>query len=302
MKKILLFYKYIPVNDPWKIRDWQHDLCQTLKLKGRIILGKEGINGTLSGDVEQVQAYISAMHTHALFYDIDFKESIAPIDVFPKLKVKVREEIVTSGLNKSKLSDKQTGEYLEPTAVNKLIEEHKKDLVILDARNEIEWRVGRFKNAITPNIKHFRELATFIDKHENTFKDKNVLMYCTGGIRCELASSYLKSKGIAKKVYQIEGGIHRYVEAYPDGYFRGKNYVFDGRVTTKVNTDVLSTCELCHTTCDDITNCINTRCNKHFICCSTCIEKYQNTCQPICLELILSAKTPIRFKPARMIR
>src|SRR5436189_74799 len=103
-----------------------------------------------------------------------------------------------------------------------------------------------------------------LDENIDTFKDKQVLMYCTGGIRCERASAYLNEKNIAKKVYQMDGGIHRYVEQYPDGFFRGKNYVFDGRVSVRINDDVLGSCAICKTACDDYYNCLNAFCNKHF--------------------------------------
>ena len=122
-------------------------------------------------------------------------------------------------------------------------------------------------------------------------------MYCTGGIRCERASAYLNLKGVAKQVYQIEGGIQRYIEQYPDGYFRGKNYVFDGRVTVKVNADILSTCELCSTTCDEYRNCLNASCNKHFICCQSCSIKYGNACSIQCQELL--ATGAVKPRPMR---
>ena len=137
-----------------------------------------------------------------------------------------------------------------------------------------------------PDINHFRELPEYIDTHLDQFKDKQVLMYCTGGIRCERASAYLKSKNIAKQVYQIEGGIHRYVEQYPDGFFRGKNYVFDNRITLKVTDDILGTCLICTTLCDNYTNCLNAKCNKHFICCDPCLNKLNNTCNTVCHDFV----------------
>ncbi len=119
-------------------------------------------------------------------------------------------------------------------------------------------------------------------------------MYCTGGIRCERASAYLNEKNIAKNVYQMSGGIHRYAEQYPDGYFRGKNYVFDGRIAVKINNDILSTCTHCAQLCDDYHNCLNAQCNKHFISCSPCVENLKKTCSDSCALLITENKTTTR--------
>jgi UPF0176 protein len=175
-----------------------------------------------------------------------------------------------------------------------MIAQQSPNLVLFDARNNFESRVGTFTNAITPDIDHFRELPGYIDNNLEQFKDKDVLMFCTGGIRCERASSYLKSKGVATNVYQINGGIHTYTEQFPDGFFRGKNYVFDGRITVKVNDDVLGTCFICTTPCDTYTNCINALCNLHFIGCSSCITKFQNACSAQCHELVIQEKVAKR--------
>ena len=130
------------------------------------------------------------------------------------------------------------------------------------------------------------------------YKDKEVLMFCTGGVRCERATAYLNQKKVAKKVYQIEGGIHRYTEKYPDGFFRGKNYVFDSRIAMKVNGDILGACDLCKTPCDDYTNCLNALCNKHFICCKECLNSFNGTCGAQCADLVTNNKVHVR-KPLR---
>ena len=157
----------------------------------------------------------------------------------------MRKEIVHLGLDPEQISPAQGGQHLTPAQVHALMTDKPDNLVILDARNDYEWQIGKFKDAVTPPIKNFREFLDYIDQNIEQFKDKEVLMYCTGGIRCERATSYLNSKNVASKVYQIDGGIHRYVEQYPDGYFRGKNYVFDHRVSLKVNDDILGSCSLC---------------------------------------------------------
>jgi predicted sulfurtransferase len=154
--------------------------------------------------------------------------------------------------------------------------------------------IGTFQGALTPPLKHFRELPDYIDQNVEQFKDKEVLMFCTAGVRCERASAYLKSKGVAQQVYQLEGGIHRYVEEYPDGFFRGKNYVFDGRLALQVTEDVIGSCALCAIACDDYNNCLNAECNKHFICCDTCIVAYNYTCSTQCFNLVAEQKVHLR--------
>lgn len=298
MGKIILFYKYVDIVYPEQIRKWQEKLCKQLKLTGRVLVAHEGINATLGGTMQALEEYKQAIGNHELFGNIDFKESDGTSDYFPRLQIVVRKEITHLGLDTKQITAKDGGVHLTPQRAHNLIKDSP-DLVIFDARNNYESRIGTFKNAITPSIKNFRELPQYIDDHPEFFKDKEVLMFCTGGIRCERASSYLKSKKIAKKVYQIEGGIHRYVEQFPNGYFRGKNYVFDGRIAVKVNDDILSSCDICSIPYNDYTNCLNAECNKQYIACNPCIEKLSNTCGKECLELVLNNKVVIRKVPKR---
>ncbi|HEV2916700.1 MAG TPA: rhodanese-related sulfurtransferase [Candidatus Babeliales bacterium] len=291
---ILLFYKYISIEYPKRLLKWQQKICTDLGLKGRIILGHEGINGTVGGSTENIQRYKTIMHAHELFTDIIFKESEGSADHFPQLSIVVRDEIVRLGISPEIISAQNAGVHLKPSDSHNLITSNPDDLLILDARNKVESDVGAFEGAIKPPIKHFRELPAFIDAHKDIFKDKQVLMYCTGGIRCERASSYIKQITQAKEVYQMEGGIHSYVEQYPEGYFRGKNYVFDGRIAVRINADILGHCLLCNTSCDDYTNCINALCNKHFICCQACMTNYNNTCSSICQNLVIHKQTTLR--------
>jgi len=271
-----LYYKYIDILYPEQVRKWQFDLCQGLGLKGRVLIAHEGINGTLGGDDEQIQAYIRAMGEHALFGGIDFKFSEGGAEQFPRLRVVVRNEIVSTGMS-PEISAKEGGVHLTPSQAHELLSERPEDLVVLDARNWYESQVGTFKDAVTPEIKAFREFPAYVDATLDQFKGKQVFMFCTGGVRCERASAYLKAKGVAKEVYQLEGGIHRYIEQFPEGHFRGKNYVFDGRVTMKANEDVLSQCSFCKVNCDEYMNCANSVCNIQFIVCTKCREK-TNTC------------------------
>ncbi len=256
MSKIILYYKYIAIENPEAIAQWQREICQKLNLKGRIIIAKEGINGTVGGSLENIDKYKSETKSNNLFQDIEFKESSGSSDHFPRLKIVVKNEIVRLGLDPELIKAENGGVHLSPEEVNTLIEADQEDLVLLDTRNDYESRIGTFENAIIPNTKTFREFPNYIDQNPETFTNKKVLMFCTGGVRCERASAYLKSKGIAKEVYQIKGGIHKYVEQFPNGYFKGKNYVFDARVATKVSNDILSECEHCKIPYDEYTNCL----------------------------------------------
>lgn len=299
VKRILLFYKYVQINDPEAVRTWQLELCKKLGLKGRIIIAHEGINATVEGDVEATKEYELAHNAHPLFGNIDFKDSIVngSYDYFPRLKISVKPEIVHIGLpDQAKLEN--TGVHLKPNEVHELLNQQPDDLVVLDGRNYYEARVGAFRNAITPKIEYFREFKEYIDSNLDTFKDKQVLMYCTGGIRCERASAYLQEKGVAKTVYQIEGGIHRYVEQYPDGHFRGKNYVFDARVAVPVTNDILTQCDLCGVSCDSFENCRNAQCNNQFIACEECQKSYNNACSSSCKELL--EKHLVQPRPERI--
>jgi len=294
MNKIILFYKYIDIQYPKQIMKWQQELCQKLQLKGRILISNEGINGTLGGSMQNIDDYKESMNSHELFNNIDFKESSGGPECFPRLSVKVRNEAVSLGIPYDQLTPRNAGQHLNPQQTHDLITQNPTDLVILDARNDYEWEVGRFTNAITPDIENFRDLPQYLDQNLDQFKDKQVLMYCTGGIRCERASAYLNEKNVAKKVYQMDGGIHRYAEQYPDGFFRGKNYVFDSRITVKINNDILGSCALCSLPCDDYHNCLNASCNKHFICCTNCINIYAKTCSKNCQSLIEENKVCLR--------
>lgn len=286
MNKIILFYKYIEIQYPKRIAKWQHKLCTELGLTGRIIIAHEGVNITLGGSQESLDRYKQLMTENPLFDNIDFKESPGGAECFPRLSIKIKREIVHLGIDPEKLTVKDGGIHLKPTQAHELMKTAPKDLIIFDTRNSYEWKIGTFLNAIKPNIQTFKELPEFIDSHEDLFKDKQVLMFCTGGVRCERATAYLKTKGIAKEVYQIEGGIQRYAEQFPDGFFRGKNYVFDGRVAVSINNDILAHCELCTEPCDIYHNCLHARCNKHFIGCSHCVSTFQQCCSKECFDAI----------------
>lgn len=286
MNTILLFYKYVHIDNPVGFMRWQKKLCGDLGLTGRIIIAEQGINGTLEGTAEHTQVYKNIMLGHPLFGDVDFKESTGTEASFPRMRIVVRDEIVNTGLAQNQGLLENTGTHLTPSQAHELISSNPENLVIFDTRNQCESAIGAFKNALKADIDTFRDLPDYINDNLERFKDKQVLMYCTGGVRCERASAYLTECGVAEKVYQIEGGIHRYVESYPDGYFRGKNYVFDGRIAVKVTDEILGQCALCQKSCDDYNNCLNAKCNKHFICCSNCLEEFDMSCSVSCYQAL----------------
>jgi predicted sulfurtransferase len=300
MNAIILFYKYIHIQYPVQILKWQKALCSKLGLKGRIIIAHEGINGTLGGLHENLMEYQNAMESHTLFDGIDFKITTNTQDHFPRIRIVVKNEIVNLGLDPSIAPAKEAGIHLEPTQAHELIAQKPDDLVIIDCRNPYESAIGTIPGALRPDGAHFRDFPAYIDNNLEQFANKQVLMYCTGGVRCERASAYIKSKGITKKVYHIKGGIHRYIEQFPDGFFRGKNYVFDGRTAVKVTDDILGRCFLCQTSCDDYTNCLRAACNRHHIACTPCIQKYGNTCSTICYDMITQQHVQKRPNPTKV--
>lgn len=290
MHSIILFYKYVSIQYPQQILKWQKRICQELNLKGRVILAHEGINGTLGGHPKQLEQYKKLMNEHPLFDQIDYKESHNVGDHFPRLRIVVKNEIVNLGLDPQVIRAEDAGIALEPQEAHSLLAQKPENLVIIDCRNTVESAIGRIENAIAPDTKYFREFPEYVDAHLDDLKDKQVLMYCTGGVRCERASAYIKSKGIAEKVYHMKGGVHRYVEAFPKGFFKGKNYVFDGRVGVKITDDILGICYICNRPWDEYTNCLRAECNRHYIGCPECVEKLQNSCSENCLELVNAGK------------
>jgi predicted sulfurtransferase len=300
-EKIILFYKYVDIEDVHQVQRDQHKLCTELELKGRVILAHEGINATLGGKAESLERYKAAMSATTLFSGIDFKESPGLAADFPKLSIKIKPEIVKLGIPAQELKAKDGGVHLTPAQAHELLEKKPENLLVLDCRNTYESKVGHFRGALKPEVNNFRDFPAYVDTNLEMLKDKEILMYCTGGIRCERASAYMKQKGI-QNVSQILGGIHRYVEEFPDGHFRGKNYVFDDRLAITVNNDIVANCDLCQTTCDEQTNCANTSCNKQYIACQTCLAEYVHTCSQSCKTLVAEKKVATReiYRTRRM--
>src|SRR5690606_15217464 len=221
--------------DPAMTMRWQRELCQRLELKGRIIVSKHGINGTLGGDIENLRRYKREMNASEVFRGITYKWSDGTGKEFPRLSVKVRPELVAFGapdeIEVNEKGVKNGGKHIKPAALHKLVKERGDDVIFFDGRNAYEAAVGRFKNAIIPDTKTTRYFIKEIESDEyNDIKDKTVVTYCTGCIRCEALSVLMKNRGF-KEVYQIDGGIVKYGEKYgDDGLWEGNLYIFDGRM------------------------------------------------------------------------
>ncbi len=279
--QILLYYIYTPIEDPLAYREEHHRFCLENHLLGRVIVAPEGLNGTVSGLVEDCQKYMDWLHADPRFQGIQFKIESHEQHAFHKLHVRVKEEIVNSDLPVDPL--KQTGIHLEPEAFKGLLNDP--DVVLVDMRSNYEHNVGKFKGAITFDMENLRELPDHIAEIEHLKgSGKKIVTYCTGGIKCEKASAYLLHRGF-ENVYQLHGGIIRYGLEEGGENFDGECYVFDGRVTTPVNSvnpNVISTCHVCGTVTSRMVNCANPECNEHLPICEKCGWEMEGACSDAC--------------------
>lgn len=275
MEKILLYYKFQPVADPEAVRLWQRTLCEKLGLKGRILISQHGINGTVGGDIDDLKVYVR--ETKQYFKDTMFKWSDGGREHFPKLQVKVRPEIVSFGAGDELRVDENGvvggGKHLKPREVNELVNRYGDDVVFFDGRNAYEAAVGRFKNAVVPDTTTSKDFIAELESGRyDHLKDKKVVTYCTGGIRCEILTPLMKNRGF-KEVYQIDGGIVKYGEQYgDDGLWEGSLYVFDDRMSVKFSDKAkdIGTCIHCGNKTSNYENCALKSCNKLILICETC--------------------------------
>lgn len=277
MQKILLYYKFTPVADPEAVRLWQTALCEKLNLKGRILIAPHGINGTVGGDIDDLKAYAKQTKSYATFKGMVFKWSDGQRNDFPRLTVKVRSEIVTFGAaDQIEVNEKGIvggGKRLKPEQVHTLVAERGDDVVFFDGRNAYEAAVGKFKDAVVAGVRHSRDFPAELKKPEyDALKDKPVVTYCTGGIRCEVLSMLMKKEGF-KEVYQIDGGIVKYGETYSDdGLWEGSLYVFDDRMGTKFSDKAndIGICSHCGGRTSNYENCADKTCNDLILICEDC--------------------------------
>jgi UPF0176 protein len=290
--KILLYYVFTPLADPDAIRLWQRDLCESLGLRGRILISKDGLNGTLGGDLPALKRYVRKTRQYPAFAGIDFKwsegtgidESGESAD-FPRLVVKVRDEIVSFGSPESLTVTAGGvvggGTRLAPAELHQLVAERGDEVVFFDGRNAFEAEIGRFRGAVVPDVATTREFAAELDSGKyDHLKGSPVVTYCTGGIRCEVLSSLMKDRGFGE-VYQLEGGIVRYGETYgDDGLWDGSLYVFDQRMSVDFSDHaaVLGQCAVCGTGTKNMLNCRDLSCREQLVVCPECVARAAPAC------------------------
>lgn len=301
LRKTLSFYSYAKIKNARFFRDHLYYTLSQHKVLGRIYVAKEGVNGQLSVPEANFNAFKESL------YEIDFlngcRLNIAIDDnglSFYKLMIKVKNKIVADGLDDTSFDVTDKGTHLDARAFNELSQNE--NTVIVDMRNHYESEVGHFQNAICPDVETFKESLPIVEELLAEQKEANIVMYCTGGIRCEKASAYYKHKGF-KNVYQLEGGIIEYARQVEknglENKFKGKNFVFDDRLGEKITEDVISNCHQCGQACDTHTNCKNEACHILFIQCDSCSIKYSQSCSVKCqqfLELSPEKKDEIKHQ------
>lgn len=282
--RVLLYYKYVPIEDPETLTEEHLEYCKNLGLRGRILIASEGINGTVSGTIDQTNKYMEDLKKDPRFADIEFKIDEAEGHAFKKMHVRHRDEIVSLRLDEDINPNEQTGEYLEPKEFYEAMQQD--ETIILDARNDYEYDLGHFRGAIRPDINSFRELPDWIKENKDKLEGKQILTYCTGGIRCEKFSGWLKEEGF-ENVHQLHGGIVTYGkdEEVKGKLWDGKCYVFDERISVPINQVdhvIVGRDHFDGEPCERYVNCSNPDCNKQIICSEENEHKYMRGCTYEC--------------------
>ena len=293
--EVILYYKFTHVANVAAFRDAHQQKCSELNLKGRVYIADEGINGTLAGSAENTALYRSYLRAQPGFADIQFKTDACEQIPFAKLKTKVRPFILNMGFEKGQDVDpsQTTATHLSPDQWRQVLETEK-DFVLLDVRNNYESAIGHFEDAICPDLADFKKFPAWADELKEKYSDKKILMYCTGGIRCEKFSSLLLAKGM-QNIFQLDGGILNYAKKEEGAHFAGRCFVFDDRLAVDIakNTAPLTTCKHCGSAEDRYVNCANMDCNQLFIICDSCAQIHAGTCSRACQ----SAKNCRPFDP-----
>jgi len=278
--KIILYYCFTSLSDPEAIKQWQKSVCDALNLKGRILISEHGINGTLGGDIDNLKKYIKTNKTYLPFKRIQYKWSEGGSQDFPRLAVKVRDEIVAfKAVDEIKVNENGLvggGEHIKPEAIEKLIKDKGEDNVIFfDGRNKYEAQIGKFKNAVVPDVRTTKDFIPELESGKyDDIKNKTVITYCTGGVRCEILSVLMKNRGF-KDVYQMDGGIVKYGEKFKDdGLWDGSLYIFDNRMTQKFSekSEDIGICIHCEGKTSNFENCANVSCNDLVLICEECTK------------------------------
>jgi UPF0176 protein len=282
------FYKYHHILSPEQFRDELYLNLEKLSVLGRIYIANEGINAQISAPENNLDTFRDYLFSIPFLNGV--RLNIAVQDdgkSFFKLKILVRKKIVADGLDDSSFDVTDSGVHVDAVRFNKLAEDP--NTIVVDMRNHYESEVGHFKGAVCPDVDTFREELQVVEDLMSTQKDKNLLMYCTGGIRCEKASAWMKHRGF-KNVFQLEGGIIKYAREVKehglDNKFIGKNFVFDERLGERITEDIIAVCHQCGKPCDDHTNCKNDGCHLLFIQCVECAEKFNTCCSQECKDIL----------------
>lgn len=285
----LSFYAYSKITNPQQFRDALFIAWNTLDALGRIYVAQEGINAQMSIPAENLDAFRETLEVYDFMSGIRLNVAVEHDDhSFLKLTIKVRDKIVADGLNDDTFDVTNIGVHLKAKEFNQILDDP--NTIVVDFRNHYESEIGHFKGAITPDVETFRESLPIINEQLRDFKEnKNLVMYCTGGIRCEKASAYFKHQGF-KNVFQLEGGIIQYAKQIKEegleSKFIGKNFVFDHRLGERITDDIVSKCHQCGNPCDNHTNCENEGCHLLFIQCDSCKNAMENCCSAECQEII----------------
>ena len=282
----LSFYRYVKIKNLNNLRDTIYKDFESLKILGRIYLAKEGINAQISLPENNLLKFQKYLNSHYELKDMELKFAMDKQTSFLKLIVRLKKEIVAYKISENDYDMSVTGKHLNAKKFNDMMELD--NTVVVDMRNHYESEVGRFENAICPDVDASENLLSSTKKLLKKHKQDNVLLYCTGGIRCEKASSYL-IKNNFKNVYQLKGGIIQYAHQVKknklESKFKGKNFVFDNRLGERITKEIISTCHQCENLCDDHTNCANDACHLLFIQCKKCQKKYNGCCSSDCSNI-----------------
>jgi UPF0176 protein len=283
--QVLLFYKYITLGDPAQVADWVRERCESLDLRGRILVAEEGINGTLEGTTQKTEIFAAELLSRTEFSDMSIKRSEGTGDAFSKLSVKVRDEIVGTRFDKSIDPRVETAKSLTPDELRDWYA-HAKEFTVIDMRNDFEYQSGHFKDSINPGLGNSRDLPSVIETLA-PYKNKTVVTVCTGGVRCEKMSAYLMKNGFAT-VYQLKDGMHGYMEKYPAQDFLGTLYTFDKRLVMDfgVAHEVVGKCLLCSSPTEQYVNCANLACHFHFLACTNCNDVRGVYCSDTCAAAV----------------
>ncbi len=288
-RKTISFYRYVKIENPEALRDDLFREWAGLGCLGRIYVAPEGINAQMNVPLPAWENFVAKLYARPEFKDVPFKVAVESAkESFWKLAIKVKKKIVADGLSDPTFDPSDTGDYLDADGFNKMIDS---GAVVVDMRNHYESEVGRFENAICPDADTFREELEIVEKEiipNSDNKDKPIIMYCTGGIRCEKASAFMKHHG-CKRVYHLKGGIidyaHQVEEQGLENKFKGVNFVFDNRVAERISDDVIANCHQCGNACDHHVNCENLACHLLFIQCEACKTKHGGEyCCDTCAE------------------